>query len=208
MIAPDGAQGVFAMDALSAQNVRLYKRGLDGPWYLVAGSLGPCVTDSDPCQAVPQWNLTIEEVRQGMTLGIEARKFRISDDPDTWTGMVDLSYSVINIDGAAITADDYFWIDSNYGKTLTGPEYHRGDFNYDGVIDGDDYLLIDASFSGQGGFSPAPPAGVIAVPEPTSALSLAAMMLAGGKLRRRRLCRRCATEAASALRGTRSCRQG
>lgn len=103
--APDGAQGVFAMDALSAENVRLYKRGLDGPWYLVAGSIGPCVTDTDPCQAVPQWPLTIEEVRQGMTLGIEARRFRLSDDPGTWTGVVDLSYSVLNKDGAVITAD-------------------------------------------------------------------------------------------------------
>ncbi|NUQ75544.1 MAG: hypothetical protein HUU21_18520 [Polyangiaceae bacterium] len=104
--APDGATGVFAMDALSAENVRLFKRGLDGPWYLVAGSIGKCVTASDPCQAVPTWNLTIEEVRQGMTLGIEARRFRTSDDPDTWTGMVDLSYSVLDKDGAVITAEE------------------------------------------------------------------------------------------------------
>jgi protein-arginine deiminase len=102
--APDGASGVFAMDALSAENVRLYKRGLDGPWYLVAGSIGPCVTDSDACQAVPQWSLSIEEVRQGMTLGIEARSFRRSDEPGTWTGVVDLAYSVLDKNGAVITA--------------------------------------------------------------------------------------------------------
>jgi protein-arginine deiminase len=104
--APDGATGVFTMDDLSAENVRLYKRGLDGPWYLVAGSIGPCVTASDACTATPKWNLTIEEVRQGMTLGIEARRFRISDDPGTWTGTVDLSYSVVDQAGAPITADN------------------------------------------------------------------------------------------------------
>ena len=80
---------------------------------------------------------------------------------------------------AIVDADDYFRIDSNYNKLPATLTYARGDFNYDGGIDGDDYNLIDASFSGQGGFSP----GVIAVPEPTSVAWLA---LAAATLRRRR----------------------
>lgn len=104
--APDGATGSFTIDALSAENVRVFKKGLDGLWTLVAGSIGPCTDATAACQFVPQASFTTEEVRAGLTLGIEARRFRISDDADKWSGMVDVAYSILDKDAAIVTSDE------------------------------------------------------------------------------------------------------
>jgi Ca2+-binding RTX toxin-like protein len=64
----------------------------------------------------------------------------------TWGGDANLSGNV--------DADDYFQIDSNYGRS--GGAWAGRDFTYNGVIDGDDYTLIDKGFSYQN--SPAAPA--------------------------------------------------
>jgi protein-arginine deiminase len=104
--APEGATGAFAIDALAAENVRIFKKGLDGAWVLSLGSLGPCTDATQPCTFVPQLSLTQEEVRAGVTLGIEARRFRVSIKDENWSGMVDLSYSVIDKDGVIITTEE------------------------------------------------------------------------------------------------------
>ncbi len=83
-----------------------------------------------------------------------------------------------------IDADDYFAIDSNYGKAAAAMNYARGDFNYDGRVDGDDFAKIDASFAGQTtAYSTA--AGVSSVPEP-SAVALSFIAVAGLLRRSRR----------------------
>ncbi len=87
-----------------------------------------------------------------------------------------------NLSGS-VDADDYFRIDSNYGKTSnTIKSFFNGDFNYDGLINGDDYALIDAGFSAQ--LSPAAPLGVSPVPEPTGVLSVLGVLLAVRRQRR------------------------
>src|SRR5262245_59268674 len=44
--APKGATGYFTIDDASAANTRLWKQGMDGAWSLVAGSIGPCNSDT------------------------------------------------------------------------------------------------------------------------------------------------------------------
>jgi hypothetical protein len=86
-----------------------------------------------------------------------------------------------------IDADDYFQIDSHYGKTADAAKsYFNGDFNYDGLINGDDYAMIDANFSNQNpAFASSPTVGgVSAVPEPASLLALP--LLAALRIRRRK----------------------
>lgn len=51
-----------------------------------------------------------------------------------------------NLDGK-LNADDYFQIDSSYGKSGSSLGYWHGDFDYNGVINGDDYFIIDGSFA-------------------------------------------------------------
>jgi co-chaperonin GroES (HSP10) len=85
-----------------------------------------------------------------------------------------------NLSGA-INADDYFQIDSHYGKTANSAKSY---FN------GDDYMLIDASFAFHGTpFSSAAPSGlaasVSAVPEP-AALGVVALFAMGSFARRHR----------------------
>jgi hypothetical protein len=49
-----------------------------------------------------------------------------------------------------INADDYFQIDSYYGKTGgSNLGWLNGDFTYDGKINGDDYFVIDSNFAAQ-----------------------------------------------------------
>jgi hypothetical protein len=88
-----------------------------------------------------------------------------------------------NLDGR-VNADDYFRIDSNFGKTADADKsFFNGDFNYDGAINADDYVMIDAGFSADQ-LSPAPTAGVNSVPEPASALTILSVALAARRRRR------------------------
>ncbi len=102
--APDGSTGLFRMDPLSAENVRLWKKALDGVWVLVGGGVGPCNADDPACVVTPDVTFSIEEVRAGLTLGIEARFFRRSLT-DGWTGITQLSYQINDGAGAPITSD-------------------------------------------------------------------------------------------------------
>lgn len=104
--APDGALGVLHIDPMSAQNVRLWKKGLDGAWWLVGGNVGPCNEVDPTCTVTPDVTFPIEEVRAGLTLGIEARFFRRSLAPESWSGIVQLGYQVNDKDGAPITDDN------------------------------------------------------------------------------------------------------
>jgi hypothetical protein len=82
-----------------------------------------------------------------------------------------------------IDADDYFQIDSHYGKTAAASlGYFNGDFNYDGTVDGGDYFLIDSNYSGLHG---ANSLSMQAVPEP--AIGFVAAMAALVLSQRRRL---------------------
>ncbi|MEZ4312474.1 MAG: protein-arginine deiminase family protein [Polyangiaceae bacterium] len=104
--APDGANGVLRIDPLSAENVRLWKKGLDGVWILAGGSVGPCNADDPTCTITPDVPLTIDEVRAGITFGIEAKFFRRSLAPEAWSGIVQLGYQVLDANNVAFTSDD------------------------------------------------------------------------------------------------------
>ncbi len=104
--APDGAAGKFGLDAISAEHVRIWKKGADAQYTPAAGSVGACADKNTPCDYVTELKLSAEEVRAGLTLAIEGRHFRISADPAAWNGMVELSYSVLDQDGAVIASDE------------------------------------------------------------------------------------------------------
>ena len=98
--APDGAVGKVTVDAASAPVVRVFKKGLDGQWTAVLGSLGACTAGPrQPCasQAL-EATLTVDEVRAGVSLGIEARRFHESSD-DPWSGDTELTFSVLDKEG-------------------------------------------------------------------------------------------------------------
>jgi protein-arginine deiminase len=99
--APDGAAGKLGLDAVAAGAVRLFKKGADGAWTAVAGSLGACVDGPNkPCaQQITEVTLSTAEVRAGVELGLEARRFRLSKT-DAWTGDVDISYKILEKDAA------------------------------------------------------------------------------------------------------------
>jgi hypothetical protein len=86
-----------------------------------------------------------------------------------------------------INGDDYFRIDSHVGTAT--PSWFNGDFDYNGKVDGDDYFLIDSNVSNPP-LAALPdtavvPAGLTAVPEPASALTVT-MLGAAAALRRQR----------------------
>ena len=99
--APEGAAGKLGIDATAATAVRLFKKGADGVWTAIAGSLGACAAGPNkPCaQQATEATLTTAEVRAGVELGIEARRFRISLT-EAWKGDVDVSYKILDKDAA------------------------------------------------------------------------------------------------------------
>lgn len=102
--APDGALGVLHIDPISAENVRLWKKGLDGVWGLVGGGVGPCNAADTACTVTPDVTFGTEEVRAGLTLGIEARFFRRSLT-EGWSGTVQLGYQINDAAGAVIMSE-------------------------------------------------------------------------------------------------------
>ena len=98
--APAGAVGKLGLDAASAPAVRIFKKNLDGTWVAVAGSLGACSAGpKQPCaQEVLEATLTTDEVKAGVELGIEGRRFRASDQ-DPWSGTVDLTFKILDKEG-------------------------------------------------------------------------------------------------------------
>ncbi len=104
--APEGHSGSLSIDDAAAAHVRIWKQLPDGSWSLVLGSLGPCNEVDPTCSTVTSVQLTIDEVRSGLNLGIEGRGFRISLADGEWTGLVDLAYSVLDDKAAPVTTDD------------------------------------------------------------------------------------------------------
>jgi protein-arginine deiminase len=99
--APDGAVGKLTIDGASAAVVRVFKKDAAGTWTAVGGSLGACPSQNAACaQSVTDVTLTTDELRAGVTLGIESRRFHLSAD-DPWSGEVALAYSVLKSDGGA-----------------------------------------------------------------------------------------------------------
>jgi len=109
--AEEQATGLVKIDAESAENVRIFKRNLDGSMALVLGSLGACTSQSD-CTYSTEHTLTTEEVRSGILFYIEARRFVSMPMPSldpakkaTWTGFVDMTYQVEKPDKTLYTSD-------------------------------------------------------------------------------------------------------
>ena len=94
--APDNASGVLTLDDVGAGNIRLWKKGLDGAWVLVAGGLGPCNDPMGVCQVVPVVNFSTDEIRAGLELGVEGLRFRASSVDGEWNGQVDVRYSILD----------------------------------------------------------------------------------------------------------------
>lgn len=103
--APDGATGVLHIDPDSVEKVRLWKKTADGAWYLVGGSVGPCNEENPTCTPTFDVTFSTDEVRAGVTLGIEGRDYRRSLDTG-WTGTVQLGYQVNDADGVIVTTDE------------------------------------------------------------------------------------------------------
>jgi protein-arginine deiminase len=99
--APAGAAGKLSIDTLSADAVRIWKKGLDGMWVEIAGSQGKCPTPMTPCaMQVTEATFSTDEIHAGLELGIEARRFRMTLDDKAWSGVVDLSYKILDKDAA------------------------------------------------------------------------------------------------------------
>jgi protein-arginine deiminase len=99
--APAGAVGKLTIDEPSASVVRLFKRDAAGAWTAVGGSLGACPSQGAPCaQSVTEVTLTSDELRAGVALGVESRRFHVSA-ADAWSGEVALTYSIYESEGGA-----------------------------------------------------------------------------------------------------------
>jgi protein-arginine deiminase len=104
--APDGAAGKLTVDDASLEAVRVWKKGLDGTWAMLAGSVGAC-TGTAACDKVGEATLSVDEVRAGLELGIEGRRLRMSND-DAWSGEVTLTYRVLDkVGGKPLPTDDH-----------------------------------------------------------------------------------------------------
>lgn len=103
--APDGTVATLTIDAASADSVRVFAHSpADGQWYLVAGALDACLPDT-PCNVAPVFTLQIGDLRAGLELGIESRRFRVSSDPAAWSGVVQLDYKVVDGAGQPVVSD-------------------------------------------------------------------------------------------------------
>ena len=112
--APDGATGTLKLDDASTKIVRIFKHGLDGTWTNVGGAVGKCATpiagadDAGPALCPSYVNsitFTTDEVRAGMSLGIESRRFKVNS-ADAWNGTTTLTWSIADASGTAFKKAD------------------------------------------------------------------------------------------------------
>jgi protein-arginine deiminase len=108
--APSGVVGTLTLDDASSKIVRIFKQGLDGTWTNVAGAVGPCATpiggaDDTGAALCPSYatsvTFTSDEVKAGLTLGIESRRFKVNA-ADAWDGFTTLTYSIADASGNAL----------------------------------------------------------------------------------------------------------
>ncbi len=102
---PTGSKGTITIDGASAANVRIFALDVatQSTWTLVGGELGPCNEVDETCQQQANIELTSEEVQAGLLLAIEGRDV-IRDNEGAWTGLVELSYAIVNDKGEALTS--------------------------------------------------------------------------------------------------------
>lgn len=101
---PDGSIGRIELDAEGAKNVRVY--ALDASltsWRLIAGETSTCNEEVPQCTPQVSYDLTTDEVRAGLTLAIEGRD--VMRDPAGWNGYLDITYSLLDESGAALTSE-------------------------------------------------------------------------------------------------------
>ncbi len=107
--APDAAVGTLTLDDASTKVVRIFALADDGTWSNVGGAMGPCATpiagaDDTGAALCPSYASTItftaDQIRAGITLGIESRRFRVATN-DAWDGFTSLSYTIADANGTA-----------------------------------------------------------------------------------------------------------
>jgi protein-arginine deiminase len=111
--APDGATGTLTLTSNQVDAVRIWKKNADASWSLVLGATGchnvneiPWTAEEQlPCTPQPTAALSTDELRAGVTLGIEARNFRMGDGASDWDGMVNVALAVVDADGAPVSSD-------------------------------------------------------------------------------------------------------
>lgn len=108
-----GAAGIVRIDAEAAENIHVFKYFPDGTSTLVLGSTGACTAPGD-CTFILEHVLSADETKAGVTLGIEARRFKgqpmgsLGTDElkkNAWAGFVDLTYEVKSVDGQLLTTE-------------------------------------------------------------------------------------------------------
>ena len=117
--APDGAIGHLTIDPESAESVRVFKVLPDQTAVPILGSTGACTAPTD-CFFTYETTFTTDEVRSGLYLVIEARRFKgqwlasfpLIDAKKTdeakkhlWSGLVDLAYDIKEADGTPVTTE-------------------------------------------------------------------------------------------------------
>jgi protein-arginine deiminase len=112
--APDAAVGTLTLGDAESKTVRVFQKAADGTWTDVGGAMGPCATpivgaDDTGAAACASYattmTFTAADLRAGITLGIEARRFRVSET-DPWDGFVRLDWSIADGAGKAYANAD------------------------------------------------------------------------------------------------------
>jgi len=99
--APDGTTAKLSVGPLEAQNVRIWRHLPDTTWVLVLGNAEFCKT-SATCAVKTTAGLSTADLREGVELGVEGRKFRMSTAPSAWDGVVHLAMDVTDATGALL----------------------------------------------------------------------------------------------------------
>jgi protein-arginine deiminase len=103
---PETAVGRVALDLAAVPHVRMFKHLGDSLFELVAGA-NACDMGPEGCDpAVIE--LTAEEIRAGVELRVEGLHLvgtppAVNEDGSAWSGLLDLSYQILDEEGSAIT---------------------------------------------------------------------------------------------------------
>ncbi len=101
--APNGTTARLGLDSVSGPNVRVWRRLSEGTWKLALGASAEC-KDVPQCDSVDATGLTTADLRGGVELGVEGRRFRMSAGPKSWDGTVQLSLDVTDTSGAPVAS--------------------------------------------------------------------------------------------------------
>ncbi len=101
--APNGTTARLGLDSVAGPNVRVWRRLSDGTWKLALGASAVC-KDVAQCASIEATGLTTNDLRDGVELGVEGRRFRMSADPKSWDGTVSLSLDVTDTAGKPVAS--------------------------------------------------------------------------------------------------------